>query len=406
MRQSAKNAFCEAPLPRVKTLPCLPLPYSWVNLPRLSKPQELVTGAAALSSNIEQIEQTILNGNRIERDLAETLWDVPLNTLGTWANSLKRKRYGNKITFIRNYYLNFTNICRYACKYCGFRRNKTDADAYTLSLMEIQRKLETAPEKLHEVWFSSGLNADLPFQYYIDLLKTVKQSAPGALIKAFTAVEIDFFSKHYRKSHEEVLDQLIEAGLDRIPGGGAEIFDLAIRKKIDMKTRPEDYLRIHSLCHKRDIPTSMTMLFGHVEERHHRIDHLIKIREFQDESKGVQAVIPLAYQDSNNPLAKRGVKGPNAVEILKTLAISRILLDNVDHIQSFWIDNGPEVTQVSMHYGIDDINGTMIEENIAHESGAKSKKYESMHSLIDWIQGAGLTAAERDCRFETLQVFP
>jgi aminodeoxyfutalosine synthase len=347
-------------------------------------------------------ETPSVRSERLSYDDAINLWDLPLHALGAMADDIKRKRFGERVTFIRNYYLNFTNICKYACKYCGFRRNKRSQDAYTLTIEDICSKLKNAPERIREVWFSSGLNSDLPFDYYTELLRAVKQECPDAMVKAFTAVEIDFFAQHFDMSHEMVLDRLIEAGLDRIPGGGAEIFSSHIRKQIDIKTRAEDYLAIHRLCHERGIPTSMTMLFGHIESREDRVDHLLRIRDFQDSSGGVQAVIPLAFQDSNNPLAKRGVNGPSAIEILKTLAISRIILDNVDHIQSFWIDNGPEVTQISLHYGVDDINGTMIEETIAHESGAKTKTYETSEALIDWIQSAGLRAAERDCRFEVI----
>ena len=353
---------------------------------------------------LDKLSQKIRDNQYLTLEEGLSLYDAPLWYLGQLAGEIKHKRYGDHITFIRNYYLNFTNVCKYACKYCGFRRHKDDPDAYTLTLEDIQQRLENSPEKLQEVWFSSGLNAALPFQYYIDLLQTVKKAAPGALIKAFTAVEVDFFAKHYDMSHEEVVDKLVEAGLDRIPGGGAEIFDLKIRKKIDMKTRPEDYLKIHRLFHQKDIPTSMTMLFGHVEERIHRIDHMIKIREFQEESGGMQAFIPLAFNDSNNPLAKRGVKGPHAVEILKTLAISRIMLNNVDHVQSYWVNVGGDVTKVALHFGVDDLNGTLVEENIMHESGSEQKRYESSDNLINWIQGAGLIAAERDCRFNTIKV--
>ena len=359
-----------------------------------------------MNSPLNQLERQIERRERLSLDDIMPLWETPLHILGGWADEIKRRRYGDQVTFIRNYYMNFTNICKYACKYCGFRRSKRSADAYTLSIETIREKLKNAPEHLHEVWFSSGLNVDLPFSYYTDLLRAVREECPTAMIKAFTAVEIDFFAQHFSMTHEAVLDTLIEAGLDRIPGGGAEIFSPEIRQQIDIKTRPEDYLKIHALCHARGIPTSMTMLFGHVESRRHRVEHLLQIRDFQDSSKGVQALIPLAFQDSNNPLAKRGVEGPNAVEILKTLAISRIVLDNVDHIQSFWIDNGPEITQISLHYGVDDINGTMIEETIAHESGASSKTYESSQTLIKWIQGAGLRPAERDCRFSVLKTYP
>lgn len=351
---------------------------------------------------MSEIRKKSMSGQALSLEDGLALYELPLWQLGEIAHEIKYARFQNQVSYIKNYYLNVTNICKYACKYCGFRRNKQDQDAYSLSLSQIQAKLQNAPEKLTEVWFSNGLNPDLPFQYFIDLLRMVKSTLPGVQIKAFTAVEIDFFSKHYRMSHEDVLDQLMDAGLDRIPGGGAEIFDDRVRKKIDIKTRPEDYLKIHQLCHQRDMQTAITMLFGHVETREHRLIHMMKIREFQDRSGGVQAFIPLAYQDENNPLAKRGVKSASPVEVLKTLAISRIMIQNVDHIQSFWIDSGAEVTQISLHFGIDDVNGTMIEETIAHSSGSKAKTYESSENLIRWIEGAGFEAVERDCRFKIL----
>ena len=351
-----------------------------------------------MNSFVTQLQQK----KRLTLEDGMRLYDLPLGVLAQWADEIKSKRYGDRVTFIKNYYLNFTNICKYACKYCGFRRNKTDGDAYTLTLDQVVHKLQSAPEDIREVWFSSGLNPELPFQAYLDLIRTVKNTVPKAQLKAFTAVEIDFIAKQFQYTHAYVLDRFIEAGLDRIPGGGAEIFDMEVRKKIDIKTRVDDYLQIHRLCHQRDMPTSITMLFGHVETRAHRIGHMLRLRDFQDESKGVQAFIPLAYQDENNPLAKRGVKSPHPVEVLKTLAISRIFLDNIDHIQSFWIDSGAEVTQISLHMGVDDINGTMIEENIAHASGSKAKTYEPTEALVRWIEGAGKQAAERGCRFELL----
>ena len=354
--------------------------------------------------SIEQAISTIEAGERLSLEQGLALFDAPLGTLGMLAHAAKVKRFGDQVTFIRNYYMNFTNICRYACKYCGFRRNKDAADAYVLSAEDIRQKLLNAPEQVKEVWFSSGLNAELPFSYYTDILKTVKQTLPDAKIKAFTAVEIDFFAKNFSMTPAAVLDALIEAGLDRIPGGGAEIFDPTIRKKIDIKTRTDDYLAIHRLCHERDIPTSMTMLFGHVEERIHRIRHMVKLREFQDQQGGVQAFIPLAFQDQNNPLAKRGVTGPSPVEVLKTLAISRLMLDNVDHIQSFWVDSGVEVTQISLHFGVDDVNGTLIEENIAHDSGSPTSTYESTQNLIGWIEGAGMKPQERDIAFNPVSL--
>ena len=349
-----------------------------------------------------QLESKVTNGIRLNPEEGLALYDLPLYELARLGDFIKRKKFGRDVTYLKNYYLSFTNVCKYACNYCGFRRNPNDSDAYTLNLDQIKKKILAAPEKLSEVWFSSGLNASLEYSFYIDLIKAVKQVAPDAALKAFTAVEIDFISKHFKKSHEEVLDDFISAGLDRIPGGGAEIFDDKIRKKMDIKTRHEDYLRIHELCHKRDVPTSITMLFGHVESRSHRIKHLDILRNFQDRSGGVQAFIPLAYQDKNNPLAKRGIKGPSPVEILKTLAVSRIYLDNIDHIQSFWIDSGEETTQISLHFGVDDVNGTMIEETIAHESGARSATYQPSDKLVDWIKSAECIPKERDFRFNLI----
>ena len=348
---------------------------------------------------MERVIEKALEGQYLNAEEGLRLYDLPLWQLARAAQEIKQRRYDNNVSFIKNYYLNVTNICRYACRYCGFRRNKNDPDSYSLTIGQIIDKISNAPEALTEVWLSNGLNPELPFGYFTKLLEAIKKAIPRVQIKAFTAVEIDFFSKHYSMSHEEVLDRLMEAGLDRIPAGGAEIFDDQIRKKIDIKTRPEDYLRIHKLCHQRDMPTAITMLFGHVEKRHHRLKHMIRVRDFQQDSGGVQAFIPLAFQDQNNPLAKKGVRSASPVEILKTLAISRLMLPNIDHIQSFWIDSGPEVTQISLHFGIDDVNGTLIEETIAHASGAGAKSYESSENLIRWIEDSGFKAVERDTHF-------
>lgn len=349
---------------------------------------------------MDEIERKVANKIPLSFDDALALYDYPLHYLGRLAQQVKTERYGSGVSYMRNYYLNFTNICHYACKYCGFRRNKRQADAYTLSLDAIATKLQNAPEQVSEVWFSSGLNRELPFSYYTDLLKIVKQVLPKVHIKAFTAVEIDFFARQFAMSHEQVLDSLFAAGLDRIPGGGAEIFDEEVRAKIDIKTSSSDYLRIHHLCHQRGVPTNITMLFGHIEERHHRIKHMLTVRSFQAESGGVQAFIPLAFQDKNNPLAKEGVRGPSAVEILKTLAISRLVLDNVDHLQSFWVDTGEQLTQVSLHFGVDDINGTLIEENIAHQSGSPTETYQPVDNLLRWIRQAGFEPWERTIYFQ------
>ena len=354
--------------------------------------------------NVSSFEKKISRGERLTAEDGLKLYDLPLSHLGVLANTVKEKRHGKHVGFIKNYYINFTNVCKYACKYCGFRRSLNDPGSYTLTLEQIRNKLLSAPEELREVWFSSGLNSSLPYSYYLDLIKLCKETLPKAMLKAFTAVEIDYIAKHFDKSHSEVLDDFIDAGLDRIPGGGAEIFDLEIRKKIDIKTRPEDYLKIHQLMHRRDKPSSITMLFGHIESRIHRIKHMETVRKFQDESQGVQAFIPLAFQDSLNPLAKRGVKGPSPTEVLKTLAISRLMLDNIEHIQSFWIDSGNEVTQISLDFGVNDVNGTMIEENIAHESGAKTASYEKSENLISWIKSAGKIPVERDCQFGKLKI--
>ncbi len=350
-----------------------------------------------------EVEQKLVDGIPLSFADGLALYEQPLHYLGRLAHQQKIHRFGEGISYLRNYYMNFTNICHYACKYCGFRRNKRQADAYTLTIDAIAAKLQKAPEDISEVWFSSGLNRELPFSYYTDLLKAVKQVLPKVHIKAFTAVEIDFFAQTFGQSHEKILDDLFAAGLDRIPGGGAEIFDESVREKIDIKTKTSDYLRIHRLCHERGVPTNITMLFGHIEERGQRIKHMLTLRDFQEQSGGVQAFIPLAFQDQNNPLAKQGVKGPSAVEILKTLAISRILLHNIDHVQSFWVDTGEELTQISLHYGVDDINGTLIEENIAHQSGSPTKTYQPVDNLQGWIRGAGFVPWERDIYFKPRQ---
>jgi len=350
----------------------------------------------------QKLIKQIKNRETLSTRDALVLYHWPLWKLARYALEEKERRFSQKITYIRNYYMNYTNICKYACQYCGFRRNAQAKDAYSLTIDQIKDKLSNTPETLQEVWFSSALNPDLPFQYYLDLIRMVKSTHPYVQLKAFTAVEIDFFSKHFRRSIESILDEFFSAGLDCLSGGGAEIFDKQIRKQIDIKTSPEEYLSIHRLCHQRGIKTNVTMLFGHVETLENRVNHLLKIRDFQEKNSGFQAFIPLVFQDKHNPLAKKGIKSPHSIDILKTLAISRLLLSNVPHIQAFWPDLGIELTQISLACGVDDINGTLIEENIAHESGSTTNRYEPHERLVEWIQGAGCVAVERDTQFRRL----
>lgn len=288
-----------------------------------------------------------------------------------------------------NRHINYTNICVNRCTFCAFSKTCDEEGAYALALTEIlERANQAALAGATEIHMVGGLHPDLPFDFYIEMLASIKADNPQLHIKAFTAVEIDYFASITKQSIDHVLIELRSAGLDSMPGGGAEIFRKVIREKIcPEKISGERWLEIIEQVHTAGLKSNATMLFGHLESIDDRIDHLARLRMLQDKTGGFQAFIPLAFQPDNTRVP--GARGVSGVDALKTLAISRIYLDNFQHIKAYWVMLGLKIAQVSLAFGVNDFDGTVVEEKIGHDAGAESPQALTLDQLITLIRKAG-----------------
>jgi aminodeoxyfutalosine synthase len=327
-----------------------------------------------------------------------TLFNCPdLHAVGWLANRERERRHGGLTYYNYNLRLEATNVCVASCLFCSFARLKPgDADAYTMTLDQVLDKLrQRADQPLTEVHVVNGLHPDLPFDYYLDLLRGLKQVRPGIHLKCFTAVEIAFFADLYKLTDEGVLRALMAAGLDSLPGGGAEIFAPRVRKKIAHdKCDADRYLAIHAIAHGLGLRTNVTMLYGHIETMEERVDHMMRTRALQDETSGLQAFIPLAFHPDNNQMRK--LPAPTASDTLRVHAVSRLMLDNVPHVKAFWIATGVDVAQIALWYGVDDLDGTVQEEKIYHMAGARTPETLTTADLRRLIRAAGREPFERD----------
>jgi len=361
------------------------------------------------AAGLAGIDEKLEAGERLSFEDGVRLFECgDLLAVGTLANREREKRHGARTYFNYNLRLEPTNVCVASCLFCSFARLKpSDAAAYTMSLEQAWDKLRRrAHQPLTELHIVNGLNPDLPFSYYTDLLRGFKKIRPAIHLKCFTAVEIAFFADLYGMSDEQVLRELMEAGLDSLPGGGAEIFAERVRKKIcHDKCGTDRYLEIHRLAHGLGMKTNVTMLYGHIETAEERVDHMLRARALQDETGGFQAFIPLAFHPDNNQMRK--LPAPSAAETLKVHAVSRLMLDNIPHIKAFWIATGVDVAQAALWFGVDDLDGTVQEEKIYHMAGSPTPEGLSMTQLTALVRAAGREPFERDTFYnvkETISV--
>jgi aminodeoxyfutalosine synthase len=326
-----------------------------------------------------------------------------LLALGWMANHEREKRHGARTYYNFNIRLEATNVCVASCLFCSFARLKPGDDgSYTMSLEEAWDKLrQRAHQPLTEVHVVNGLHPELPFEYYLELLRGLKRIRPAIHLKCFTAVEIAFFADLYKMSDEEVLRALQDAGLDSLPGGGAEIFAERVRRKIcHDKCGADRYLAIHRLAHGLGLRSNITMLYGHIETMAERVDHILRTRALQDETGGLQAFIPLAFHPDNNQMRK--LPPPPASDTLRVHAVARLLLDNVPHVKAFWIATGVEVAQMALWFGVDDLDGTVQEERIYHMAGAVTPEFMSTSAIRRLIRAAGREPVERDTLYNVI----
>ena len=354
------------------------------------------------------IAEKIYAGKRLTFEDGLTLFrSYDLLTIGQLADYVNRRLNGGRyVYFNHNRHVNPTNICAFHCNFCSFRRDPGDPDAYIWMPEEIVERIRpTVTPEITEFHIVGGLHPHYGFEYYLNVLKALKRAYPWVHLKAFTAVEIDFFAQMTGLTHEEILQQLIEAGLDSMPGGGAEIFHPEIRRRIcPEKADAETWLAVHRTAHTLGLRTNATMLYGHIEKPEHRVDHLLRLRDLQDETGGFQTFIPLRYHPENNQLGRRAT-WTTAHDTLKTIAVSRLLLDNFPHIKAYWIMLTPPIAQIALHFGADDIDGTVMEEKVYHEAGATTEQYLDKLDLIRLIRAAGKIPVERDTLYHVLRIY-
>jgi aminodeoxyfutalosine synthase len=328
-----------------------------------------------------------------------------LMDVGALANEVRERLHGGDTYFNRNLHINPTNVCVASCKLCSFSRRQADADgAFVLDVEQAVDKLRArlaAGDRVTEVHIVGGLHDGLPFDYFTRLLSSLKAAAPGISLKAFSAVEIFFFHRLYGMTIEDILHRLQEAGLDSLPGGGAEVFSSRVRKAIcPNKCGAEEWLEVHSIAHRLGLKSNCTMLFGTVETLDERVDHLLLLRAQQAESAGFMAFIPLPFHPENNALGDR--PAPTAAEILRTVAVSRLLLHNVPHIKAYWVSLGLATAQTALWFGADDFDGTVSEEKIYHQAGSQSPQSLASGEIARLVRSAGRVPVERDTLYGNL----
>jgi aminodeoxyfutalosine synthase len=356
---------------------------------------------------IKVIEDKVLSNVRLTRaDAVELFRSDDIFTIGRLAARVAQAGNGENAYFILNRHINPTNICVNRCKFCAFSRSKGEEGAFELTIEDVLSRLDTSfnsGNPVTEVHVVGGLHPDWPFEHYLNLLSAIKRKYPSLTIKAFTAVEIDYMSRISGLGLDAVFKALKENGLDLMPGGGAEIFAQEIRNKLcPEKISGERWLEIMEKAHRAGIKTNATMLYGHVESIEDRVDHLLKLRALQDRTAGFQAFIPLAYHPLNTEI---GGFYSSGIDDLKTVAVSRLVLDNFEHIKAYWIMLGEKISQVALLFGADDIDGTIIEEKITHMAGGLTGEGMTRDELTDLIRKAGKIPVERDAFYNHLREY-
>lgn len=351
------------------------------------------------------LEEKIFNQERLTFEEAVALYDLDLFTLGKAANKIRREKFGNKSYFNINRHINPTNICKDVCQFCAYSSSRKNPNPYTLSHEEMMKTVDEAVQKnIKEVHIVSAHNPDTGLEWYMDIFRKIKDKHPDLHVKAMTAAEIHFLSQEYNLSYEEVIDIMIKSGVDSMPGGGAEIFDEKVRKKIcGGKVTSQQWLDIHKLWHQQGKQSNATMLFGHVETREHRIDHMIRLRDLQEQTGGFNAFIPLVYQKENNFL--KVTDFPTGQEILKTFAISRILLNNIPNIKAYWVTSTMKLALLAQEFGANDLDGTIQKESIQSAAGANSANGMPLETFVDVIKNSGFIPVERDSVYNEIKVW-
>jgi len=361
----------------------------------------------ACAAGLGDVYEKVMGEQRLSFDDGVRLFESrELMAIGAMANVVRERRNGNDAFFVRNMHLNPTNVCTVDCKFCGFYRpyrDKTQGWTWDLErcLSEVRRQLD---EPLTEVHIVGGHNPDYPYEFYTDLIRGIVELRSDLHVKAFTAAEYDFFSRRFKKPLDEVVEDFKAAGLGSLPGGGAEVLVERVRREIyPKKISAERWLEIVRLAHRHGLRSNATLLYGHVERSDERIEHMCRLRALQDDTGGFMCFIPLAFHPENTELSH--LPGPTGFDDLLTIAVSRLMLDNFDHIKAYWIMITPRIAQTALNMGADCIDGTVVEEKIVHMAGATTPAGLNMDSLLGLIRDAGRQAVQRDSLYNELRRF-
>lgn len=357
-------------------------------------------------AGLGRILAKVREGERLSLEDGEQLYQHPnILALGALANIIRERKNGNQAFFIYNQHINYSNVCTNLCKFCAFGRKKGHPLAYEMSVDEVKDKVrQRLDEPISEIHMVGGIHPDLPFSYYLDLLRGIKEVRPDVHIQAFTCVEIHHLAQLAGKPVDQTLDDLIEAGLGSMPGGGAEVFSPRVRQlTCERKLPGKGWLGVARTAHSKGLRTNATMLYGHVETIQERVEHLDALRKTQDETNGFLAFIPLAFHPKNTAMAEYA--STTGITDLKNIAVSRLMLDNFPHIKAYWIMIGPKLAQVALSFGADDMDGTVKEEVITHMAGAETEQALGHRTLIRLIEEAGRQPVQRDTLYNVLATF-
>jgi len=360
-----------------------------------------------LAPELRPIAEKVCSGGRISDEEAMALYaSRDLNGIGAIANVARERINGNVATFINNRYINYSNVCLLSCEFCAFGAKKREEHAFEMAVPEIVAAArEGLRQGITEIHMVGGLHPTLPGEWYLGLLRELRALDPELVIKAFTAVEIRHLANRvFKMPLRETLSLLKENGLGAITGGGAEIFDQGIRDQICKgKETAEEWAEVHRTWHRLGGRSTCTMLYGHIETAAHRVDHLRRLRELQDETGGFTGFVPFAFEPHGARLSLRGIPHATAHEELRNLAVSRIYLDNIEHITGYWISLGLPVAQISLNFGVDDLHGTIAEEKIFHMAGALTPRQQTAANLEKAISEAGRTPMQRDSFYRRIR---
>jgi aminodeoxyfutalosine synthase len=358
-------------------------------------------------ATLESIREKVEANERLDFEDGLALMESDdLLALGELADLARRVRGGDdRVFFVQNLYLNQTNVCRVKCKFCAFAATSKQPQAYTITTEELVEDALSQRERtgFTEIHMVNGENPHVDFGFYVNTVRALHEAMPDVHLKLYTASEIHHMTTLSGLTHEEVLRELKAAGLSSLPGGGAEVFADRVRRLIAPgKEHPDNWFRVHDAAHRLGIPTHCTMLYGHVETYEERIDHLLRLREQQDATGGFLAFIPLAFHPENTVFERRGWRHTTGSEDLKMIAVSRLMLDNVAHVKAYWIMMGMPLAAVALHFGADDVQGTVVREEIFHAAGARTETEQKIEELVRFVRAAGRVPVQRDTLYNEL----